>query len=65
MTLTSQKLNLPDSDLLNGVKSLRRRLFLADIQREKQRLFQLNPVYQQYLEEQSPKEQNPEICDRS
>ncbi|KOR33699.1 ATPase [Planktothricoides sp. SR001] len=44
-----QKLNLPDSDLLNGVKSLRRRLFLEDIQREKQRLFQLNPVYQQYL----------------
>jgi hypothetical protein len=55
-----QKLNLADSDLLNGVKSLRRRLFLADIQREKQRLFQLNPVYQQYL-----KEQNPEICERS
>lgn len=55
-----QKLNLADSDLLNGVKSLRRRLFLEDIQREKQRLFQLNPVYQQYL-----KEQNPEICQRS
>ena len=55
-----QKLNLADSDLLNGVKSLRRRLFLEHIQREKQRLFQLNPVYQQYL-----KEQNPEICERS
>jgi hypothetical protein len=59
-----QKLNLADSDLLNGVNSLRRRLFLQDIQQDNKRLFQLNLIYQQYLKEHL-KEQNPAICDRS